>query len=253
MMTKYYSKYGVKVMYQIAICDDEKETLDYISKNIIEGFEKILVPVFYDSFTDESKLLKMFSENYHYDAVFLDIDMPKVNGIEVCRKIKEISPECLCIFISNKEELVFQSFEVQPFRFVRKTDLSNELTRLVKSISDEWKSRSRKVLQFTEKDSGDIFSFDLMQILYIEAQSKKIKIFTNLKETTIKMKLMDAEKILLPYNFLKPHRSYLINARYIFHIQKESVVLTNGNSIPLSRNRAEEFKKSFINFINEGV
>lgn len=240
-------------MYQIAVCDDEMEIVNYISKNLVEGFREISIPVAYDNFCDSNRLLNMFFEHYHYDAIFLDIDMPGIDGIETCRKIKEISPECLCVFISNKDELVFQSFEVQPFRFVRKTEFINQLPKLVNSIADEWNRRKRKMLQFIEPDSGDIFSFDVKQIVYIEAQRKKIKIKTALDEAIISMKFMEAERLLMQYSFMKPHRSYLVNAQYVFHIQKERVVLMNGISVPLSRNRIEMFKRSFVDFISEGV
>lgn len=240
-------------MYQIAICDDEREVGEYLRKTLIKKFEENFVSVEVELFDDGQQFLKMFASHYHYDVVFLDIDMPGQNGIEVCRSIRGTSPECICVFISNKAELVFQSFEVQPFRFIRKTEFPHQCGTLVKALKKELERRQRHLIQFVEPGTRDIFSFEVSSILYIEAQRKKTKIVTEHDETLVEMKFMCMEEQLQEYCFLKPHRSFLVNCQHVFRIRKDAVILKNGASVPISRNRIEEVRVRFIHYVDEGM
>lgn len=105
------------------------------------------------------------------------------------------------IFISNKEELVFQTFEVQPFRFIRKSELKELCPSLVDSIINELKRRSPQTFTIIENNGGDVLSFDARNIIYIEAQRKECKIVTTSGEATVKMKLMDLEEQLTSFHF----------------------------------------------------
>ena len=75
-------------MYQAAIVEDEPNILNHIKESLIDSFTKRQVPVAFDTFLSGTKFLRMFEEHYHYDVIFLDIEMPEIDGIEVCRRIQ---------------------------------------------------------------------------------------------------------------------------------------------------------------------
>ena len=235
-------------MYQIAVCDDEAEVARYLGKKLVSGFAENGNVVTVDYFEAGERFLQMFESHYHYDVVFLDIDMPGMDGIEVCRRIRRISTDCICVFISNKEDLVFQTFEVQPFRFVRKTEFHSQCRSLVKALLLELQKRERHLIQIVETGSKDILSFEISGIFYIEAQRKKCRIATVGNEVLVEVKFMWLESQLLPYYFLKPHRSFLVNCQHIFRIKKESIIMKNGISIPVSRNRINEIRDGFLRY-----
>ncbi len=187
----------------------------------------------------------MIEQHFHYDMIFLDIEMPGMDGISVCRRIREITPDALVVFISNKESLVFQTFEVQPFRFIRKSELGEMTDSLVSSIISELNKRQQTIIKF-EDSSGDVFSFDVKKILYVEAQRKECIIATEDGTTTLRSKLMTLETLLKGHNFIKIHRSFLVNMSAITRIQKDSVLLTNGEDLPISRNLRETVKQEFL-------
>ena len=174
--------------------------------------------------------------------------MPEMDGISVCRQIRSLYPDSLVVFISNKEELVFSTFEVQPFRFVRKSQFEYMADSLTLAIKKELMNRNRQMIRIIEPLSNDIFSFDVGKIQYVEAQGRKCDIVTTENRTTVACKFMDLEKLLLQYQFIKIHRSYLVNSACIFHIQKSSVILNDYTELPISRGKQEEVKELFIKF-----
>ncbi len=241
-------------MYQVAICDDDKEALHFIGDTLVDEFNKASIHIGVDYFDNGVQFLKMFSEHYHFDVIFLDIDMPEIDGIEVARKVRQVAPDCLCVFISNKEEMVFQTFEVQPFRFIRKREFSAFAPTLVNSIKDELSQRNKHFIQFIEKSTGDIFSFEISRIVYVEAQRKKVKVvLDNHEEQYVEMKFMDIENKLESYGFIKPHRSFLVNYHKIVRLSKNTILVSDKSVIPVSRTRAEIVKKQFLEKINEDM
>ena len=85
-----------------------------------------------------------------------------------------------------------------------------------------------------------------------EAQRKDCRLVSDQGESLLRVKFMDLEEKLLPLGFLKIHRSFLVNPRYIFRIGKTSLVLTSGEELPISRGRAEEIKTAYLHYLSEG-
>lgn len=235
-------------MYQAAIVDDELDILNSTKAMLADEFAKCNTAVAFDFFTDSEDFLSMFESHFNYDIIFLDIEMPNIDGISVCRKIRQLSKDALVIFISNKEELVFQTFEVQPFRFIRKSELKELCPSLVDSIINELKRRSPQTFTIIENNGGDVLSFDARNIIYVEAQRKECKIVTTNGDSTVKMKLMDLEEQLTSFHFVRIHRSFLVNMDYIFRITKNSIILTGGEELPISRGSSDTLKQLFINY-----
>jgi DNA-binding LytR/AlgR family response regulator len=235
-------------MYQAAIVEDETQIRNYIKNTLIKSFENQQVHITFDSFSSGEKFLSMFDQHYHFDLIFLDIEMPGMDGISICRRIREVAPDTLVVFISNKEELVFQTFEVQPFRFIRKSEYDKQLPFLVQAIIGQLNAQNSQMIRIHEPSSGDIFSFDVKKVLYVEAQRKNCRIVTTTNELIIQCKLMELEEKLSEFFFIKPHRSYLVNCQYIFYVGKNSLQLTNKEEIPISRGKVEEIKQLFLDY-----
>ena len=235
-------------MYQAAIVEDEKPVADYIKTILSNCFQKNNLCIGFDCFPSGTPFLEMLEMHYHYDIILLDIEMPEMDGISVCRRVRSILPDALVVFISNKEELVFSTFEVQPFRFIRKSQFEHMAEPLTKALKEELFARNRQIIQITEPYSRDIFSFDVRKIQYIEAQGKKSRIVTDEDSTVVSCLLMDLEKQLQPYHFIRVHRSYLVNCSCIFHIQKSWIILNDKTEIPISRGKQEEIKQLFLQY-----
>lgn len=233
----------------IAICEDEKSVLAYLHKQIIQAFEASEIPCSIDCFSNGRDLLRTALANTPYQVLFLDIEMPGMNGIEICRKLRDLHYETLVIFVSNKEELVFQTFEVQPFRFIRKNHFLEELPGVIRGVKKELATHKGTCLTIKERHGNSICTVNIYEILYIEVTGKYCHIVTTTRTQKIRYNLSDLEKDLQPHGFLKPHRSYLVNYRYIYDIKNDYLLLDDDTQIPISRNRVKEIRFQFMNAI----
>ncbi len=239
-------------MYHIAVCDDEREVLQYIGQLLVDEFHKQGIEVSIDKYDNGQKFLNAFTKHIGYDVVFMDIDMPDCDGIEICKKIRNLSGHILCVFISNRDDLVFQTFEIHPFRFVRKSEIELQVHQLILDICKEWGRVRSLMLHIEDASSLETYQFEIARIIYVEAQLGNTKIVTQDGEFTMKIKLSDVELMLASHNFLKPHRSYLINYKYVYRISKTKIELSNGYAIPVSRKRIDEIRRDYMHLIIGG-
>jgi DNA-binding LytR/AlgR family response regulator len=232
-------------MYSVAVCDDEEVVARYISKCIAKRFREKQTAVMIDSYCEAGRLHKRIGSGTSYDILILDIDMPGLDGIEFCRKFRAAGGDSLVVFVSNKEDLVFQTFDVQPFRFVRKSCFQSEIDRLCKDLLEELDRRSDKWLRFTD-DKDVVYSVNVRRVIYIEAFGKTCKLVSADGEREIRLGFKHLQDLLREHDFLQIHRSYLVNPYYIYRIDMEEVLLDDGSTLSISRRRREKIKEEFF-------
>ncbi len=228
----------------VGICDDESVALNHVASVIKMEFQMKGIDAHTECFSDPDALIKRFSQKPVLDIIFLDIEMPSINGIELAQKARELTPSTAIVFVTSKDEYVFRSFKVQPFRYIRKQDFAEEIKDC---IADLIKIMPENITQnyITLLNGHNLIRLNVADISYIESIGKTVFIHT--KEDTIELKhvLSDLEEKLAPYHFFRIHKSYLVNGTYIFSIESREVKLTTGDVLPLSRYRVQEIKQQF--------
>ena len=117
-------------MLKIALLDDDKTAL-LISKGAIESFfQEKNIAISLDAFSSPVNFLAMAKEE-NYRLVFLDIDMPEINGLEVGKKLKEFNPQTDIIYLSQREDLVFDTLVLHPFGFIRKSKIIQDFANVL--------------------------------------------------------------------------------------------------------------------------
>jgi DNA-binding LytR/AlgR family response regulator len=197
------------------------------------------------TFTSGEALLKQVQDGVSFDVYFLDIEMPKVNGLYLSGKIRVRNENALIVFISNREELVFQSFRVRPFRFLRKSHFEEELPTVIDALSREFGRSGHQSLVFHELNSTNVYSVHPREIKYIEARGKSCRVVTSRGEFSLHYRFGDMEKQTANLDFLRPHRSYLVNFAYVFNLGQSTLTLDDGTEIPISRRRLQNLRDNF--------
>ena len=229
---------------RLAVCDDEAPVLSYLTDQIRKEFGKYDLCAEADIFISPVELEKVLREK-SYDVYFLDIDMPKMNGLELARILREQREEIPLVFVSAREEYVFQSFEVHPFSFVRKSRFKQDMEKAVCDLSRRFCQENQAFCSIRD-EAGRCYELPLADTLYLEARDKYVNVFVQRgQDFYVRNTLSNIEKMSEPEQFVRIHKSFVVNLRAVYAIKYEKVILDNGKELPLGRGRSEEVKRRF--------
>lgn len=237
-------KEGQAVM-GIAIVDDEKEFADaYISmlKDFLKDFN---MEVCVSKFESAEEL---FKREEAFDLYFLDIEMPEMDGMRLAKVIREkygLQPEI--VFVTSKEMAVFDAFSVDAMGFIRKAFLETDFERTMMKYVEKWKCRNRKY-EFKTEDMLIYKSEE--EILFAEVYGHHLILHCTDGEYEMRGTIDDLDRRLPRENFVKPYRGYLVNCRFIEHIENDILILDSGVRIPLSRRKRDEVRKKFLRYMS---
>ena len=206
-------------MFRIAICDDENRILEDLSRMVLE-----LIPDADVSAFGEGRALIDGADKAGYDVVLLDIDMPDLNGLEVAAFFQAADRKPLIIFVTSHDELVYDSLQLHPFGFVRKSYLDKELKKVLEDAVEEVSSRDKHF--FFHTASGDI-KLQMDDILYFEAEGNYIKIKTGSDEFRFRETMQALEMSLKSDGFIRVHKGFLVNQEAVKIINSDKLVLND--------------------------
>lgn len=235
---------------RIACCDDEKQQLELYKTMFtnIEMRQDIELNVEY--FLSGNFMLERFqSEKNPFDLVYLDMDMDEKSGLDLAKEIRQnYHSDCLILFLTNYPKYMQSSFDVRTFQYMIKPVQFEEFERKFNAARKylEKDDKNRVVLKIDE----DNVVFFTNEIYYIEKEksSKQFLVYLEDKCVVAKGVLSAIENQLLEQHFMRTHRSYLVNMKHIRRIQKNDLVLSNGNLVPISRRKEKELKQQFMRY-----
>lgn len=249
-------------MIRIITIDDEEPALEELNY-VLNKNENVEIV---DTFTDPLEMLKKVEE-LKPDAVFLDIEMPEINGFFAAKEILRIDSNICIIFITAFDQYAVEAFEVNALDYIMKPvseeriDLalnkigSNHILHnkpdgnIIKKISSVEKTLKRNLDKIAIWKDEEIIFLKPQQVYYFTIESGDIIIVSEEGRFKTKDTLDNWENRLEEYNFFRCHRSFIIN---LDKIRKISPWFNNTyvlflediqNEIPLSRNRLKELKK----------
>lgn len=234
---------------RIAICDDDAEMTELLKSTLNELFEQYLSDFEITAFASGGDLLNSYKEN-KFDVIFLDIDMPEITGFDVAKAIRDGFSKCCIIFISSHSELVYDSFDFQPFDFVRKDlykSLDNKLSLVVKKIV--FHSKQNEIIVFEDENKRK-YPTPVRNILYLESEKHYIKYYVIGQSAPFKVRgtIKECEKEFEQYDFVRIHKGYIVNLRYLDFIDKhrdEIQLKEITKRLPLSRNLKNQTEEKY--------
>lgn len=222
---------------KIAICDDSRIILEYMSEKIKTIFYQKKYNVSIVSFNNSKDLIKSL-RNEFFDVIFLDIDMPGFNGFEVAKKIKDSVAASSIIFISNLEGSVYESIQFNPFRFIRKSHFEEEIYDAIDALIKNLECLNKNLIISLPNEKIKLYPH---KIIYIECNDKILKVVSNSEIIELRYKLKDIETLLEKYGFIRIHKGYLVNSKYIYRINKAGeITLESGEKLLVSKRRIKE-------------
>lgn len=228
--------------YKISIVDDSSADTQYVSALAARWAESAGHAVNICSFPSAEAFLFQCEETQDFDILLLDIEMGAMNGVDLAKKIRCRNDAVQIVFITGYPDFIAEGYEVAALHYLMKP-VSYEKLHAVLDCAAANLGKTEKRLCVTYDRSTDLVP--LSQILYVEAQKQYVLIHT--PDKTYRMKRSFAETVAeLDEFFFKCQRSFCVNLRHITRITHSSVLLGNGEEIPISRGIAEEIGREII-------
>ena len=227
---------------RIAVCDDE-ELFRIEFKSVLD---KVLINAEYniDTFSGGSSLYEAFLKN-PFDLVFLDIEMPGIDGITLAKRLRAVSENVQIVFLTSHIEYALEGYEVNALRYLVKPVDMNKLSEVLKYIQDK-KNNSRQIMI---KQEGEDIVIDISDIIYMESMDKNVRIVTSKSEYITRYNISDYEEKLKNSGFFRSHRSYLISLSKVKKIVKNDVVMDGDISLPVSRSNIKALKDALYAYV----
>lgn len=236
-----------RIVMQIAICEDNTQIIANLEEIITQFFSENNVEFELETFLSGERLLYHLSNNpdCNYNLYLLDIEMGKLNGMEVAQRIRKRDKEALIIFVTSHDEFMIKAFDVSAFHFLIKPVNADKLRAILeKAMHIIEEQRNVFVYQTNKKTFSILYS----HILYFESDKRKINIRTNSNTYSFYGAIKDIEKE-LPKHFVKIHKSYLINLKHVELVEGRNVQMSNGDILLISRSNMDSFYELYRNYV----
>lgn len=226
-------------MYNCYAIDDEEYALEKISAYIDTHKDLVLLK----TFNDPIKAFSYISENNNVDIIFMDIEMPEMNGIELAKRIRHKASKL--VFSSAHSKYGYDAYKVdgnnfllKPYSFadfemvVDKLFSSNQFPHLNKEQAIILKDKHR--FQHIKLKNADIFS--------IESKLHAIKISTSNGIIESNLGLTEIKQMLSSHpEFVQVHKSFIISTNHISAVERNQIRMMDNTLIPIGK----KYKKSF--------
>ncbi|MBR1773816.1 MAG: response regulator transcription factor [Eubacterium sp.] len=230
---------------RIAVCDDEEkfrnQARDMVDK--LAGSLDVVV----DAYSDGNQLLAAFDKK-PYDVLFLDIEMPAMDGITLAKKLRERSDSIYIVFLTGHVEYALEGYEVNALRYLTKPVQEEKLREVLRFVMDQ--NTSKKQLMI--KEDGEELLLNIADIIYFEAQNQYVMIYTEDGEHLIRYNIGDFEEQLKKDGFFRTHRGYLVSLAKVKKLVKNEVIMEGPDgdiSLPVSRTNTKSLKEALYAYV----
>lgn len=232
----------------VAVCDDEPYMAEHLAEQVSAFFACENLPAHISRFPN-GKLLLSSREAMQADILFLDIQMPRPDGMEIAQELRRRGFGGLLVFVTILRDAVFQAFDVQAFDFLVKPLQPDAFRRTMHRLLSALRERGKHSLLVQKGNACHIIPFS--DICYGEVINRKV--YLHLKDSSIldyydKIETLEQK---LDNRFFRCHRSYLINLSYLRSYHAGRAHLANGESIPVSRLRSGQFSAAVLHFMEQ--
>ncbi|MHA7966678.1 LytR/AlgR family response regulator transcription factor [Paenibacillus sp. CAU 1782] len=236
------------------ICDDDAETHENL-RHFFGDFENIIGrQIFLTHFFSGEELIEHYrnTNSHHFHFLFLDIELPGINGLETAKQLRSLpNRDIIILFLSSYPQYVMESFDALTFQYLLKPLSFDIFKSKMMRIYDHINSTMNKVLLLKDYQGKSIVSLsEIIAILKLKHSfaQNKLKVVTAEQEYIIKGTISSYQKK-LGQPFLLVYRSVLVNMDYIRRFTVQSVVMSNSQEFPISRAQTKLIKDTYSHYM----
>lgn len=229
-------------IFTIAICDDETKMLEKIHASVSITFKNKNIDTECLKFSDPMELLTAIRQ-HPIDAVFLDIDMPRISGMDIAGIINTEKIDTAIVFVTCHDMLVYDTFQYSPFAFIRKSHFDCEIGGVIDRIISRLSTESHNIIL---KNGTQIARIKINSVIYIESTGNYVNIHTADGCEKYRDTLSNIEQLEGGVNFIRVHKGFIVNIGHIERLTGNSLIMSNGAEIPMGRNYEKNVKSKIL-------
>lgn len=230
--------------YKIAICDDSDTDREYIASVACSWAEQYSYDIQLKFFTCAEEFLFSYEEENDFDILLLDIEMGKIDGVTMAKKIRQDNDSIQIIFITGYSDYISEGYEVDALHYLMKPVKEEKLFEVLNRAVEKLSHNERVLFLNT---GSEMVRVALKYISYADVQGNYVTIHAK-ENHTVKMTLSELEQQ-LDERFYRVGRSIIVNLTFIRKVTKKEIFLSDGSVLPLPRGAYEPLNRAIITHI----
>ena len=229
----------------IAVCDDDETDLRYITGLVGAWAERARIPVSVRTFPSAEAFLFHYEENRDFDILLLDVEMGKLNGMDLARQIRAQDSCVQIVFITGYSDFMAEGYDVSALHYLMKPVKPGKFEEVLSRAADLCRQERPFLLVTSERETIRVFFDD---IYYAESQGHYMLLYTREAQYRVRLTVSGLLEQ-LDQGFYRCGRSFVVNLRHVCRITKSEVFLDNHSSLPLGRGQYDEINKTMISYL----
>lgn len=227
--------------YKIAVCDDSEADRQYIARLVRDWAEKAGHGIRLSLFPSAENFLFRYSEENDFDILLLDIEMGRMDGVTMAKKLRRENETVQIVFITGYSDYIAEGYEVSALHYLMKPVSGDRLFSVLDRALEKLRKNERVIHL---EQGGEMARVPIYQILYADVQGNYVTIHAK-RDHTVKKTLGEIMES-LDDRFFRVGRSAAVNLTHVSRVTKTDIYLDNGASIPLPRGAYEKINRAII-------
>ncbi len=230
-------------MYRLAICDDNQADAAYLQMLTEKWAKDAGVILQAEIFPSAEAFLFRYEEEKSFDLLLLDIEMGRMSGVELAKKIRRVNRRIQIIFVTGYMEYIAEGYDVEALHYLLKPVTEEKFFDVLDRAKERSESGEKELCLSLP---GEVVRIPLSEIRFLEVQRNYVTIYGE-EAYTVKKPLNELEAE-LDERFCRTGRSHIVNLHFVRRITRTQVILKDGRDLPLSRNFYEKINRAMIQY-----
>ncbi len=227
---------------RIILCDDDRHFLQKLRKMVEAYLARRRIPCTITTFTSGVQLLS--HGKFQFDLIFLDIRMNELDGIEVAKILRERNPRFSLVFVSGFIDHAADGYPLNAVRYLVKDKMDVLFhDAMDAALGEQGVQKSRISVEFVGRGDTALYTDD---ILYLESDLHVVYYHLTRGRHYVYGKLDAIQDALPADEFLRIHKSYLVNLRHLREVKGYTAYAAGDLELPISQQRYNEVKRIFL-------
>ncbi|KXT79027.1 LytR/AlgR family response regulator transcription factor [Streptococcus sp. DD13] len=238
----------MKQTIHIAIVEDQLQEQKKLNNYIVNAAKEHGVSVSLHYFNDGLGITSDYQRQY--DVIYLDVEMAIMDGMTTAKKIREVDPDVLIVFVTNHSQVAIQGYSVDAIDFLLKPLTAFVFEEHFKKILRKLPSDAEQEQFLYIKNKNKTYKIPQSEITYIESEGHSIHIHYGEQILTTTTTLKKLESSLDGHSFFRCNSGFIVNLAYVEQTQGNLITVA-GDTIPVSRPRKKDFMKALTEYIGD--